>query len=130
MKLSIRAYLVGFAFTFLPAATGVRAAPLPEASPEQVGMSSARLAQIADVFKKAVDAGDMPGVVIMVARNGKLVYSQALGMQDQAGGKPMALDSIFRIYSMTKPIVSVGAMILVEEGRLGLHEPVSKYLPD
>jgi CubicO group peptidase (beta-lactamase class C family) len=72
----------------------------------------------------------MPGVVLMVARDGKLVYSQAVGMQDQTRGTPMALNSIFRIYSMTKPIVSVGAMILVEEGKLGLHEPVSKYIPE
>jgi CubicO group peptidase (beta-lactamase class C family) len=106
------------------------AAPLPEAKPEDVGMSSQRLDRLAAVFKKAVDAGDMPGVVLMVARNGKLVYQQAIGMQDQARGTPMAMDSIFRIYSMTKPIASVAAMILLEEGKLGLHEPVSKYIPE
>jgi CubicO group peptidase (beta-lactamase class C family) len=131
MKLSIRACALAFALVSVLAAAGsLRAAPLPEASPEQVGMSAQRLAQIADVFRKGVDAGDMPGAVIMVARNGKLVYSQAVGMQDQAANKPMALDSIFRIYSMTKPIVTVGAMILVEEGKLALHEPVSKYIPE
>ena len=91
MKLSIRPFAWAFAFvSALGAAGALRAAPLPEASPEQVGMSAERLAQIADVFKKGVAAGDMPGAVIMVARNGKLVYSQAVGMQDQAASKPMA----------------------------------------
>lgn len=106
------------------------ATPLPEAKPEDVGMSSARLERLGAAFKKAVEAGDMPGVVLMVARNGKLVYQQAIGMQDQAKSTPMALDSIFRIYSMTKPIVTVAAMTLVEEGRLSLDEPISKYLPE
>jgi len=111
-------------------ATAVRAAPLPEAEPDQVGMSAERLQRITTTFKKAIEAGDMPGVVIMIARGGKLVYQEALGMQDQATKTPMAMDSIFRIYSMTKPIVSVAAMTLVEEGRLGLHEPISKYIPE
>jgi CubicO group peptidase (beta-lactamase class C family) len=129
MKPSLRVcYLIVAVSALLAAA--VRAAPLPETSPDQVGMSAERLARITTTFKKAIDAGDMPGVVIMVARDGKLVYQQALGMQDQARGTPMALDSIFRIYSMTKPIVSVAAMTLVEEGKLGLHEPVSKYIPE
>jgi len=111
-------------------ATAVRAAPLPEAEPDQVGMSAERLQRITTIFKKGIEAGDMPGVVIMIARGGKLVYQEALGMQDQATKTPMAMDSIFRIYSMTKPIVSVAAMTLVEEGKLGLHEPISKYIPE
>ena len=131
MKLSVRACALGLVCTALLGATfNLCAAPLPEAGPEQVGMSPQRLEQITAVFKRGVEAGDMPGVVIMVARDGKLVYSQAVGMQDPTRGTPMTLDSIFRIYSMTKPIVSVGAMTLVEEGKLGLHEPVSKYLPE
>jgi len=130
MKLSIRACALAFAsVSVLAAAGGLRAAPLPEATPEQVGMSAERLAYVAEVFKKGVAAGDMPGAVIMIARNGKLVYSQAVGMQDQAANKPMALDSIFRIYSMTKPIVSVAAMLLVEDGKIELTDPVSKFLP-
>lgn len=119
------------AFAALLAATAVRAAsPLPEARPEDVGMSGERLERITRAFEGAIAAGDMPGVVVMVARDGKLIYQKALGMQDQARGTPMALDSIFRIYSMTKPIVSVAAMILAEEGRLSLEEPVSKYIPE
>ena len=65
----------------------------------------------------------------MIARQGKLVYSEAIGFQDKAGRKAMSKDAIFRIYSMTKPLTSVGAMMLVEEGKLQLTDPVSKYLP-
>ena len=119
------AFAVALLFT-----TALRAAPLPEAKPEDVGMSSERLARLGAAFTKAVEAGDMPGVVLMVARNGKLVYQKSIGMQDQAKGTPMSMDSIFRIYSMTKPIVSVAAMILVEEGKLTLAEPISKYIPE
>jgi CubicO group peptidase (beta-lactamase class C family) len=131
MKLSARVYIWVFAVAGVLAVAGnPKAAPLPEASPDQAGMSAQRLDRLTATFKKAIDAGDMPGVVIMVARDGKLVFQQAIGMQDPTRGTPMALDSIFRIYSMTKPIVSVAAMTLVEEGKLGLHEPISKYIPE
>ena len=102
-------------------------APLPTARPEDVGMSSAKLAQIDAVMKKEVADGSFRGGVVMVARKGKLVYHQAFGNQNAS--KPMAEDSIFRIYSMTKPLTSVAAMMLVEEGKLQLTDPVSKYLP-
>jgi CubicO group peptidase (beta-lactamase class C family) len=102
---------------------------LPSASPESVGMSSDRLARVTETFKNEVAQGRLPGVVMMVARKGKLVYSEAFGMQDRANGVPMSKDSIFRIYSMTKPLTSVAAMILVEEGRMQLTDPVSKFLP-
>ncbi len=104
--------------------------PLPEAKPEDVGMSSQRLERMTAVMQRAVDSGELPGAVVMIARKGKLVYQRAFGMQDKANNVPMAPDSIFRAYSMTKPIVSVAAMVLVEEGRLGLHEPVSKFIPE
>ncbi len=106
------------------------AAPLPEAKPEDVGLSSQRLERLGAMIQQAVDSGEIPGAVMMVARKGKLVYQRAFGMQDAAQGVPMKTDAIFRIFSMTKPVVSVGAMMLVEEGRLGLHEPISKYLPE
>lgn len=112
------------------AALSARTAPLPEAKPEDVGMSSARLERMTALLQRAVDSGDLPGAVVMIARKGRLVYQHAVGMQDKARGVAMATDSVFRAYSMTKPIVSVAAMTLVEEGRLGLHEPVSKYLPE
>ncbi|MFN0317243.1 MAG: serine hydrolase domain-containing protein [Burkholderiales bacterium] len=106
------------------------AAPLPEATPESAGMSSERLQRLTQVMQKAIDKGDLPGVVVMLARHGKLVYSKSFGMQDKAKAVPMRTDSIFRAYSMTKPVVSVAAMMLVEEGKLTLQEPISKYLPE
>jgi CubicO group peptidase (beta-lactamase class C family) len=93
-------------------------------------MSSERLDRIGQVFQQEIDSGALPGAVVMVAREGKLVYSAALGMEDPQADEPMQEDSIFRLYSMTKPLVSVAAMILMEEGKLHLAEPVAKYLPE
>ena len=101
------------------------AAPLPTAAPEDVGMSSERLERITSMLTSAIDAGELPGAVVMVARDGKLVYSRTLGSQNKAAGTAMREDSIFRIYSMTKPIVSVAAMMLVEQGKLSLADPVA-----
>jgi CubicO group peptidase (beta-lactamase class C family) len=112
------------------AALAAWTAPLPEAKPEDVGMSTPRLERMTALLQRAVDSGDLAGAVVMIARKGKLVYQHAVGMQDKANSVQMAPDSIFRAYSMTKPVVSVAAMTLVEEGRLGLHEPISKYLPE
>ena len=105
------------------------AAPFAETSPEAKGFSSERLERLTATFKAAIDSGELPGAVIMIARDGALVYSKAMGWQNKSTGAAMREDSIFRIYSMTKPIVSVAAMMLVEQGRLSLDEPVSKYIP-
>ncbi len=102
---------------------------LPTAKPEQVGFSPERLARLTAAFKAEVDKGQLPGAVIAVARKGKIVYFEAVGFRDKATGSPMQKDSIFRIYSMTKPLASTAAMILVEEGKIQLTDPVSKYIP-
>ena len=102
---------------------------LTTAQPESVGISSDRLKRITKAFESRIEAKSLPGVVIRITRQGKLVYSNAIGWQDMGLGIPMAQNSIFRIYSMTKPIVSVAAMTLVESGMLSLSDPVSKYLP-
>ena len=102
---------------------------LPAAPAASVGMSAQKLERISAAFKKEIDQGKFPGAVVLVARKGKLVYADAVGLQDKAAGKAMAKDSLFRIYSMSKPLVSVAAMMLVEEGRIQLTDPVSKYLP-
>jgi CubicO group peptidase (beta-lactamase class C family) len=94
------------------------------------GFSSDRLQAFGDHMRAEVKGGRLPGIVIVVARNGKVAYSEVIGVQDPKTGAPMRADSIFRIYSMTKPFVSVAAMMLVEEGRLQLGDPVSKYLPE
>ena len=106
----------------------VVAQPLPQASPESVGMSSERLQKITSALQGEVRDKKLPGAVVMVARKGKLVYSQAVG-DVSSGGGAMKTDSIFRIYSMTKPLVSTALMMLVEDGKVQLTDPVSKFLP-
>ena len=103
--------------------------PFATATPEQVGMSVERLGRITTMLKKEIADGKLPGAVVMVARKGKIVYSDAMGFQDKGAETPMKLDSIFRIYSMTKPLVSVAAMMLVEDGVIQLTDPISKFLP-
>ncbi len=99
------------------------------ARPEQVGFSPERLAHITSAFKSEVDKGQLPGAVIVVARKGKIAYFESVGSRDKAAGTPMTNDTIFRIYSMTKPLASVAAMILVEDGKIQLTDPISKFLP-
>jgi len=123
---SARAALVWLALVVSFAALAQTAPPLPQATPESVGMSSQRLAKINAALKKEVADGSFRGAVVMVARKGKLVYQDAVGMQ--SADAPMRQDSVFRIYSMTKPLVSVAAMMLVEDGRIQLTDPVGKFL--
>lgn len=122
LSLGISACLIAVAPTLL-------AADLPTASPQSQGLSAERLGRVRSLFQAEVDAGRMPGVVVMVARKGKIVQADALGFQDKESGKPMKRDAIFRAYSMTKPLVSVLTMMLVEEGKLQLTDPVSKFFP-
>jgi CubicO group peptidase (beta-lactamase class C family) len=104
--------------------------PLPHAKPEQLGLSSSRLQRMSDAFKREVDKGTAPGVTVMVARRGQIGWFDAIGQQDPANSAPMAKDSIFRVFSMTKPIVSVGIMMLVEDGHFLLSDPVAKFIPE
>ncbi len=94
------------------------------------GLDAARLERMESRIRADVDKGRIPGAVMLVARDGKVVMHKAIGSQDPAKATPMREDSIFRIYSMTKPIVSVAAMILVEEGRMLLSDPVSQHIPE
>ena len=98
--------------------------------PEDVGLSSERLERIAGAIQKSVDDGRIAGGVSLVARHGKIVYFRAVGMADRDAGKPMRTDTIFRICSMSKPLTSVAVMILYEEGRFMLGDPISDYLPE
>jgi CubicO group peptidase (beta-lactamase class C family) len=103
---------------------------IPKAqSPEEVGFLSTRLKRLSDRLEEGVQKGEIPGAVVLIARNGKIVMFDAFGFRDREAKAPMKTDTIFRIASMTKPIVSVAAMILAEEGKLSLAEPVSKYIP-
>ena len=108
----------------------VGAAELGSARPESVGMSSQRLNRLTTEMKALADQGAVSGVVTMVAKDGKVVHLQAAGKRELAAGAPMQKDSIFRIYSMTKPITGVAMMILLEQGKWQLNDPVSKYIPE
>lgn len=110
-------------------ATGA-VAGLPAASPEAVGMSSERLARLSMAMQQLVDAGRLAGITTMVARHGKVAHFEAYGHRDVEQGAPMTQDTIFRIYSMTKPITGVALMMLYEEGRFRLSDPVAKYIPE
>jgi len=102
---------------------------LPVASPESVGVSTKRLEKISLAMQTEVEQKRLPGAVVMLARKGKLVYAQAFGKLKPTSEAPMQVDSLFRIYSMTKPLVSTALMMLVEDGKVQLTDPVSKYLP-
>lgn len=105
-------------------------ATLARAIPGELGFSPERTQRLLDVLQAEIDRQRLPGAVVAVARHGRLVLLESLGLQDPASGTPMAVDSIFRIYSMTKPIVSVAVMMLVEQGRVLLGDAVSRYLPE
>ncbi|MBV9783424.1 MAG: beta-lactamase family protein [Acidisphaera sp.] len=103
--------------------------PLPRAAPEDVGLSSARLARIADVLSADIAAGRMPGAVIAIARRGKLAYFEAFGWRDKSAGVRMTTDTIFNIASMTKPLTTVAALALQEQGKLLIDDRVAQYFP-
>jgi len=105
-------------------------APLTPAAPESQGMSSARLARIDSLFTDAVRRGNIPGAVALVARNGKIVYHKAFGMADNQSGRAMKSDDIFRIASQTKAVTATAVMMLWEEGKFRLDDPISKYIPE
>jgi len=106
------------------------AADQPLAKPEDAGLSSERLHRIHDAIQRHIDAGEISGAVTLVARRGRLVHFEAHGLMDLESKRPMQKDAIFRIASMSKPITGVAVMMLLEEGKLRLNDPVSKFLPE
>jgi len=107
-----------------------KSSPLSEASPESVGMSAERLARIEAMCSKAVSDDNIPGVVALVARHGKIVYWKAFGMADNQSERALKRDDIFRIASQSKAITATAVMMLWEEGRFNLDDPISKYIPE
>ncbi|MFZ1132457.1 MAG: serine hydrolase domain-containing protein, partial [Terriglobales bacterium] len=103
---------------------------LPSAKPETVGLSAERLERISTAVQKSIDDKRLAGAVTLVVRHGRIAWFKAQGMQDREAAKPMQPDTIFRICSMSKPITSVAVMMLYEEGRFRLEDPISKYLPE
>jgi CubicO group peptidase (beta-lactamase class C family) len=120
-------YVLTILIALAPVASGQG---LPKASPKSVGLSQERLDRIGSLMQKHVDDGLLAGAVALVARDGKVAYLKTVGMQDKEKGVEMKPDAIFRIASMSKPITSVAVMMLYEEGRFRLSDPVSKYLPE
>ena len=115
-----------FALVLAGCATGLQ----PAGSPESVGFSSARLKEMSLAFQAGVDKKEIPGAVMLVARQGRIAYFEAFGFRDRETGAPMTHNAIFRIASMTKPVTSVAIMMLADEGRLRISDPVSRHLPE
>jgi CubicO group peptidase (beta-lactamase class C family) len=105
-------------------------AAAPTAKPEEVGLSSERLARVNELMRRHVDARNFSGAVTLVARNGRVAHLEAHGLMDLASKKPMQEDAIFRIMSMTKPIVGVAVLMMMEEGKVRLNDPVSRFIPE
>jgi len=104
---------------------------LPKADrPKEVGLSAKRLARLSATFRQDVERNLIPGAVVLIARSGHIAYAEAFGWRDREAEAPMELDAIFRIASMTKPLTSVAAMILAEEGKLQIAAPVAEYIPE
>jgi len=118
-------FVLSLALALAGCATG-----LPSAAPESVGISSERLMSIAAAVRDGVDKRELPGAVVLLARRGKIAYFQSFGFRDSVANAPMTSNVIFRMASMTKPITTAAAMMLVDEGRLNLTDPVSLHLPE
>ena len=106
------------------------AAATPTARPEEVGLSTERLQRISELMKRHIDAGTFSGAVTLVARHGRVAHLESHGLMDIESRKPMQKDAIFRIMSMTKPIVGTSIMMMIEEGKVRLTDPVSKFIPE
>ena len=123
-----RGVVVGLAVVALPGL--LRAGQVPPGSPEDVGLSSERLGRIHEAIERHVDAGNITGAVTLVARRGRIAHFEAHGLMDLDSETPMRKDAAFRIMSMTKPITAVAVLMLLEEGRIRLGDPVSTFLPE
>jgi CubicO group peptidase (beta-lactamase class C family) len=115
---------------FLFAVFAAQAATLPNTKPEAVGLSGERLERIHGLVQRHMQAGDITGAVMLVARRGQIAYVDVAGTLDSEGGKPMQRDTIFRMASMTKPVIGTAVMMMLEEGRLRLSDPISMYIPE
>ena len=122
------AAIVGLAMLVLPAAAP--AGQVPPGSPEDVGLSSERLERIGEAMERHIEAGNITGAVTLVARGGRIAHFEAHGLMDLDSETPMRKDAAFRIMSMTKPIMAVAVLMMLEEGKIGLADPVSKFLPE
>ena len=123
MKTAVRCALL------VVALTASTVASVSVVKPEDVGLSAARLQRITEMVQRRIAAGDLAGAVTIVARRGKVAHLSTLGVMDLDSKKPMTAESMFRIASMTKPVIGVSIMMLVEEGKLHLNDPVARFIP-
>jgi CubicO group peptidase (beta-lactamase class C family) len=127
---SLRAWCFIALALMVSVAAQARSLPLPTAKPEAVGFSSERLRRLDAGMKVAVDNKQLAGITTVVARRGQVVQQMSYGQADMAGNKPMQLDTILRIYSMTKPVTGVAMMMLYEEGKWKPSDPISRHIPE
>jgi CubicO group peptidase (beta-lactamase class C family) len=106
------------------------AAQAPKSKPEDVGLSSERLKRVHELIQRHLDAGNFSGAVTLVARNGRIAHLEAHGLMDIEAKKPMATNAMFRIMSMTKPVVGVATLMMIEEGKVRLTDPISRFIPE
>jgi len=130
MKARFRIYIICVLLCFLTVACGVHYKQYSDITPVNVGLSSEQLDNITKSLQEDVKNKDIPGAVALIYRKGKIAYLTSIGMQDKNVGKSMSRNSIFRIYSMSKPIVSVAVLILQDEGKLNINDPLAKYIPE
>jgi len=130
MKCSTVGLFAAVLFQFLWLIPAAWSQELPMAAPEEVGLSSQKLARIKPAIQSMIERQRVAGTVTLAARHGKVVYVEALGLRDIDGKKPMQTDTIFRIYSMTKPITSTAVMMLCDDGKIDVDAPAAKYLPE
>jgi CubicO group peptidase (beta-lactamase class C family) len=129
-RLAALALALLYGLLLAPLAQAQAPAPvLPAVKPEAVGLSGERLGQLSAALKNDIEKGLIPGATLLVARHGKIAWFEAMGTRDPASRAPMTKDAIFRIYSMSKPVTSLAVMMLVEDGKIALSDPVSKYIP-
>ncbi len=129
-QLSILFFSLFTLVTFAQTKSATMSPPLSEATAVSVGMSQERLDKIDQMLTETINAGDIPGVVALIARNGKIVYHKAFGMADNESGRTLKRDDIFRIASQSKAITATAAMMLWEEGKFRLDDPISNYIPE
>jgi CubicO group peptidase (beta-lactamase class C family) len=130
MLKTLRAALAGLVAVYCLSLAWPLTAAAPTAKPEEIGLSAERLKHVAALVERHVAAGSFSGAVALVARNGRIGYHEAFGQMDIEAKKPMARDGIFAIMSMTKPIVGVATLMMMEEGKVRLQDPVSKFIPE
>jgi CubicO group peptidase (beta-lactamase class C family) len=130
MAKTVRAALAALVFASAVSFAGPLAATAPSGKPEDVGLSTKRLERVGELVQRHIAAGSFSGAVTLVARNGRIVHHEAFGQMDLDARKPMVKDGIFRIMSMTKPVIGVATLMMVEEGKIRLTDPVSRFIPE